>query len=111
VERAGDTALTSAARHFLERLTTIEGEIYQIRNQSSKDKLAFPIKINDRLTGLRSNLEQGDGRPPAGYETVFRELSQELDVELGRLGELVRSELPRLNRLIADRGLDPVRAP
>jgi hypothetical protein len=111
LDQANDVELTKTARPFFDQLTAIEGEIYQIRNQSSKDKIAFPIKVNDRLTGLRSSLEQGDGRPPAAYEKVFRELSRELEVYLARLAELLRNELPRLNRLIEKRGLEPVRAP
>jgi hypothetical protein len=87
----------------------VEGELYQVRNQSPKDKIAFPIRLNDRLTGLRSNLETGDGAPPAAYERVFGELSAELATHLGRLNALLTHELPALNRLLAARGLEPVR--
>jgi hypothetical protein len=64
-----------------------------VQNQSPKDKIAFPIKLNDRLTGLRSNLEQGDGAPPASYQQVFNELKAELDAHLARLRRLLQRNI------------------
>jgi hypothetical protein len=81
---------------------------YQVKNQSPKDKIAFPIKLNDRLTGLRSNLEWGDGAPPAAYERVFRELSAELDTQLARLRILRERVLAALNKRLVAGALLPV---
>jgi hypothetical protein len=61
------------------------------------------------LTGLRANLEQGDGAPPAAYSRVFRELSAELASQIVRLSALLNGDLARLNRLLIARGLEPVR--
>lgn len=90
--RASDGSDGATARRALalaDSLRTVEAELYQVKNQSSKDKIAFPIKLNDRLTGLRSNLERGDGAPPAAYYKVFRELSAELDALLEKLTSLL----------------------
>jgi hypothetical protein len=70
---------------LLDKLAPIESELYQTRNQSPKDKIAFPIRLNNRLSGLFGNLERGDGRPTPSYYKVFEELSSELDLQLGRL--------------------------
>jgi photosystem II stability/assembly factor-like uncharacterized protein len=76
---------------LLETLASIESEIYQVRNQSPKDKIAFPIRLNNRLTGLYGNLERGDARPTRAYYRVFDELSTELDVQLKRLNAALTS--------------------
>ena len=87
---------------MLASLRAVEEALYQVKNQSPKDKIAYPIRLNDRLTGLRSNLESGDGAPTAGHHRVFESLSQELAGELERLRRIVEEEIPRLERLITE---------
>jgi photosystem II stability/assembly factor-like uncharacterized protein len=91
-------------------LRAVESELYQVRNQSPKDKIAFPIKLNDRLAGLRTNLERGDGPPPESYTRVFSELSQELDVQLARLRVLLERDLAALNTRLVGAGLPVIDA-
>ena len=100
-----DAGLRDEVSGFAARIETVAGELYQLRNQSPKDKIAFPIKLNDRLTGLRSHLERGDGTPLDAYQTVFNELSAELDIQLGILRRVLDDDLPRLNRRLEAAGL------
>lgn len=97
--------LAKAVMALVDSMRAIERELYQVRNQSPKDKIAFPIKLNDRLTGLRSNLERGDGAPPAAYERVFRELSAELEAQLARLRVLRERDLAAINKRLVAAGL------
>ena len=105
VNEIQDDALRDAATGFAAGIEAVAGELYQLRNQSPKDKIAFPIKLNDRLTGLRSHLERGDGTPLDAYRAVFNELSAELDAQLGILRRLLDDDLPRLNRRLETAGL------
>jgi photosystem II stability/assembly factor-like uncharacterized protein len=73
---------SGASPSLLAKLGPIESELYQVKNASPKDKIAFPIRLNNRLSGLFGNLERGDARPTRGYYRVFDELSHELDVQL-----------------------------
>ena len=91
-----------AAEAVLRDLASVEGELYQVKNRSPKDKIAYAIKLNDRLTGLRGLLEGGDERPTAAHLHVFEELSRQLETQLARLRRLVDEDLPRLERLISD---------
>ncbi len=85
-ERRGALGRSVADTSALVRaISTIEAELYQVRNQSPKDKIAFPIKLNDRLTGLRGIVESGDARPTSAQYRIFGELRRELDVLLLRL--------------------------
>jgi hypothetical protein len=104
-ERLGGVAAgahRAAADTVLRELAAVEGELYQVRNRSAKDKIAYPIKLNDRLTGLRALVENGDERPTAAQLRVFVELSRQLDVQLQRLRRIEDEAIPRLLRLIAD---------
>ena len=74
-----------------ERLTAVEAKLYQIKNQSPKDKIAFPIQLNDRLAGLLFNIQRADGRSNRAHYQVFEELSGELDGYLFEL-EVVERE-------------------
>jgi photosystem II stability/assembly factor-like uncharacterized protein len=103
-----DSGLHRAAQAFIDQIGVVEGELYQVRNQSPKDKIAFPIKLNDRLTGLRSRLERGDAAPTEAYRRVFEELSAQLAVQLRLLEQALDEELPHLNEQLADAGLPTV---
>ena len=100
-----DSVLRQLGESFLEKILAVAGELYQLKNRSPKDKIAFPIRLNDRLTGLRSRLERGDGAPPAAYIRVFEELSAELSIQLRLLERLLNEDLPHLNEELERRQL------
>jgi photosystem II stability/assembly factor-like uncharacterized protein len=70
---------------LLDSLSSVESALYQVRNQSPKDKIAFPIRLNNRLSGLLGNLERGDGMPTRAYYKVFDELAVELNTQMHRM--------------------------
>jgi len=105
LSKTDDRKLRKTAKKFVERISTVEKELYQVKNQSPKDKIAFPIKLNDRLTGLRSHLERGDGPPTKGYYQVFEELSAKLTIQLQALKRILQEDIPRLNKELKRLGL------
>ncbi len=105
LSKTADRNLRKTAKLFVERISAVEKELYQVKNQSPKDKIAFPIKLNDRLTGLRSHMERGDGPPTEAYFQVFEELSAELTIHLQALERILRESLPRLNKELERLGL------
>lgn len=78
------------ARELVAALSAIEGELYQVKNQSPKDKIALPIRLNDRLAGLLALIQMGDGPPTAAASSVATQLIGELDAHLTRLEPLIR---------------------
>ncbi len=97
LSKTGDKKIGKTAKDFVARISAVEKELYQVRNQSPKDKIAFPTKLNNRLSGLRANLEDGDSAPTKGYYEVYERLSKELKVHLNKLDGLLKQDLPRLN--------------
>jgi hypothetical protein len=89
---------------FVMKLSAIEEELYQVKNQSGQDPLNFPIKLNNRLASLRRSVENGDAKPTDGAYKVFKELSGELDQHLGKLDQTLISDLSKINTLLKKAG-------
>jgi photosystem II stability/assembly factor-like uncharacterized protein len=109
-DKAGDKTITEAGDALARKLSEVEEDVYQVRNQSSQDPLNFPIKLNNQMAALRRSIETGDGRPTDQSYVVFRELSAQLDKLHGRLNETIKLDLSRFNKLLDERRLDPIRA-
>ena len=107
--RASDQALKAAAQTLTDKLTDVEGEIYQYRNRSSQDPLNYPIRLNNKLAALQGIVESGDYKPTDQSYAVFKDLSSRLDQQLARLDALVRTELTALNKILAAQKLELVR--
>ena len=109
-DKAKQQPITEAGEAIARKLSEVEEEIYQVRNRSGQDPLNFPIKLNNQIAALRRSIETGDGKPTAGSYVVFKELSERLDVQLRRLTEIVKTDLPRLNQLLGENKLEAVSA-
>jgi photosystem II stability/assembly factor-like uncharacterized protein len=102
-ERTGktsDASLKQAGTTLADKLTEVEGEIYQHRNRSNQDPLNYPIRLNNKLAALQGVVEGGDYKPTAQSYTVFKNLSGRLDTQLARLETLVGSDLAAFNKLL-----------
>ncbi|UWX54179.1 hypothetical protein NYZ99_14395 [Maribacter litopenaei] len=93
---------------FMEKLSGIEEELYQVKNQSGQDPLNFPIKLNNRLASLRRSVESGEAKPTDGAYKVFEELSAELKVHLDNLDKILSDNKPKVDKLLVEKGLSPL---
>jgi photosystem II stability/assembly factor-like uncharacterized protein len=100
-----DAALKASLDKFRDALTAVEEEVYQVRNRSGQDPLNFPIKLNNKLAALERVVETGDGKPIAGSYTVFKELSDLLAAQKGKLDAALKTDLPAVNKMLGDKGL------
>jgi photosystem II stability/assembly factor-like uncharacterized protein len=108
---AADKKIMAAGEALVAKLTDIEGEIYQYRNQSSQDPLNYPIKLNNKLAALLGVVESADARPTAQSYDVFKDLSARLDAQIARLDGVLKTDVPALNKLLASRKLEPITIP
>jgi hypothetical protein len=104
----GSRRLASDIARLDSAITGVESTLYQIRNSSPKDKIAFPIKVNDRLTGLRAQVDDGYARPTVAQEQIFRELAAEVDASLAKLSTVYGQELARVNAALRQARLPEV---
>jgi photosystem II stability/assembly factor-like uncharacterized protein len=107
--KAGSADIKTAGQALTDKLTAVEGEIYQHRLRSGQDPLNFPIRLNNKLAALQGTVESGDYRPTDQALAVFKELSGRLDRELARLDGLVKTDLAAFNTLLEGAGLAVVK--
>jgi hypothetical protein len=108
MQKANDAKIKAAGEALTEKLTSVEGEIYQYRNRSGQDPLNFPIKLNNKLAALQGIVEAGDYRPTDQSYAVFKDLSAQLDAQFAKLDALVKVDLAAFNAMLARKKLPPV---
>jgi hypothetical protein len=94
----------SAAAPLVARISVIETDLYQVKNQSSQDPLNFPIKLNNKIASLASTVASANGRPTAPSYASFNALSAQLDTQLVALKTVLATELPKLNAMLRAAG-------
>jgi hypothetical protein len=103
-----DARLKSSGEALTRKLSAVEEEIYQVRNQSGQDPLNFPIKINNRLASLLRAVTTGDGKPIGNARPIFGDLTAELKVQTDRLQQVLAADLPAFNQEAKRLTLDAV---
>ena len=91
-----------------ERLSGVESQIYQVKNQSNQDPLNYPIMLNNKIAALLNLVEGSEARPTDQSYTVFEDLSTQLGGELEQMNLVITQDLARLNELLRELGLDPI---
>jgi photosystem II stability/assembly factor-like uncharacterized protein len=102
------SATLLAARSLNDKLSAVEGEIYQVKNRSSQDPLNFPIKLNNKIAALQGVIESADARPTDQSRDVFKMLSDKLDAQLGKMDAIIKTDLPKLVTLLQKQKLEAV---
>ena len=93
---------------LLATITPIEEALYQTKNESPQDPLNYPIRLNDKLTGLMSTVDVGDARPTSSAVAVKSELSAAIVAELDQLDVVWNENVPALNSRIQSMDIDLV---
>lgn len=90
-------ALRSRADDVLERMGTIERALYQTQNRSRQDPLNFPIRLNDKLAGLRGSVSLGDYAPTAQAVELRAVLEAQIAEQLNAWKTIASDDLPALD--------------
>jgi len=100
-------AFSNAGNALAAKLSAVEGEIYQVKNQSSQDPLNYPIRLNNKIAALSGVVGGAPARPTSQSYTVFTDLSSQLDRQLSAMrGALI--VLPSINAELKADGLPPI---
>lgn len=108
MEQSDNGELATLGAQVNTRLGGVEGEIYQVRNESNQDPLNFPIKLNNKIAALLGGVEGAESRPTDQAYDVFEKLTVELDGQLEQLTIIIQQDVQRLNELLRSLGLDPI---
>ncbi|MFL5607395.1 MAG: WD40/YVTN/BNR-like repeat-containing protein [Gemmatimonadaceae bacterium] len=85
-------------------LASVEDSVYQTKNRSGQDPLNYPIRLNNKIAALSGVASSAEAKPTEQTTTVYRSLSSQLDVQLGRMKRALDSSLPRINNVLKAAG-------
>ena len=94
--------LKQLADSLSKKLTVIEEALYQTKSKSGQDVLNFPIRLNDKISGLYDVAASGYNPPSKQVKEAFAELAGQADIQLNALQKLVAEDLTTLNKKIND---------
>lgn len=100
--------LTDMAKSILDEMKKIEETLYQTKNRSGQDPLNFPIRLNDKLSGLASEAEGSDYKPTEQVKAVYKEIAGKIDVQLASLNRIFNDQIPKFNELVKQKQISAV---
>jgi hypothetical protein len=95
-------AVVTAGKQIKQKLSTIEGELLQVKAKKQLDTLDNPIKLSGKLAELAGTVASADAVPTRQAHEVFKELSARLAAQMQQLRELIATDVDAFNRLIRD---------
>lgn len=87
------------------QLTAIEETLYQTKAKSGQDVLNYPIRLNDKLSGVFDVASSGNFAPSRQVRDVYTELASQIDVQLAKLRTIKEKDVPAFNELIRQKSL------
>lgn len=103
--------LPALADSAVARLTRIENDLVQTKNESGQDPLNYPPKLDNQLAYLYGYVGFSDGSPTAGAVARYADLVAELDSYLEALDEVLAGPVADFNELLRARGAPAVIVP
>lgn len=93
------------ADSITKRLTGIEETLYQTKSKSGQDVLNYPIRLNDKLSGVFDAANSGIMAPSKQSKDVFAVLTAQCDDQLNKLKKIMEEDVVKFNQLIRDKAL------
>ncbi|MEP7338701.1 MAG: glycosyl hydrolase [Acidobacteriota bacterium] len=100
--------IVDAAKELSAKLTAIEEELYQTKNQSSQDPLNYPIRLNNKLAALGGSVAGADAAPTDQAYQVYDDLTGRINAQLEKLKQVMASDVPAFNKLVRDQNVPAV---
>ena len=105
------SGLERSADALAQKLTAIENDLMQPKNQADQDVENFPTKIDNQLAYVYGLAGEMDARPTDGQAERFRDLQEELSAVRGRLRAILETEIPAFNETAKAAGAAPLMPP
>jgi hypothetical protein len=111
--------LLAAADSLTIRLTAVDEDLRQVKNQSPQDPLRYPPKLDMQYLALYAYVTGVDnysfggpeGRPVQGAYARFEDLNVEWRALRDRLQAILETDLPNFNRTLQEEGVPGVVVP
>ena len=100
--------LTALADSIASRLTAVEEQLMQTKNESRQDPLNFPIRLNNKIAALAGVVSRSNGRPTTQGYDVFDDLYGQIQAQLSEFTEIMETDVPAFNQLVRDQDIPAV---
>ena len=100
--------IVDAGNALTRKLTEVEEALYQTKNQSSQDPLNFPIRLNNKLAALLGVVARSETPPNDQSSEVYNELSGQIDAQLQKLSQIMKTDVPAFNQLVKDQNIPAI---
>ncbi len=105
IDLKNNKEIKQAADTINKQITTIEEALYQTKSKSGQDVLNFPIRLNDKISGLYDVAASGYNPPSKQVIEAFADLSGQADEQLNKLKKIISDDLNSFNKLIHEKQL------
>ncbi|MBL0233373.1 MAG: glycosyl hydrolase [Chitinophagaceae bacterium] len=95
----------SMADSINKKMTVIEETLYQTKSKSGQDPLNYPIRLNDKLSGVFGAANSGITAPSKQVKEVYQELATQCDVQINAMKKIQEDDLVKFNQLIREKAL------
>lgn len=102
-------ALKQQSDSLTAHLTAIEEVLHQTKAKSGQDVLNYPIRIDDKLSGVFDMAASGNMAPSRQAREVYAELSKQADAQLDALKKIRAEELKAFNAAIREQALPVIK--
>jgi photosystem II stability/assembly factor-like uncharacterized protein len=87
------------------QMTAIEETLHQTKAKSGQDVLNFPIRLDDKISGLYDFASSGNAAPAKQVKEAFTELGGQAEVQLNKLKKIMDEDLEKFNAMIREKAL------
>ncbi len=87
------------------QMTAIEEALHQTKAKSGQDVLNYPIRLDDKISGLYDFAASGNSAPAKQVKEAFAELGGQADLQLNKLKKIMDEDLAKFNAMIREKAL------
>ncbi len=91
-----------------EKLTAVEEELFQTKNEAGQDPLNFPPMLDNQIAALYGYILSTYDRPNAGAMERSDDLRAALGIHLDALEQIIDTEVAEFNRQLREKGVPGV---
>ncbi|MFM8710215.1 MAG: hypothetical protein ACKOC7_02970, partial [Sphingomonadales bacterium] len=97
--------LSKLSDSLVKAITLIEEKLHQTKAKSGQDVLNYPIRLDDKLSGVFDMASSGNMAPPKQARDVYAVLAEQTEAATRQLKQLLDEGIGAFNTMVKEKGL------
>jgi len=97
--------LSKLSDSLVKAITLIEERLHQTKAKSGQDVLNYPIRLDDKLSGVFDMASSGNMAPPKQARDVYAVLAEQTEIATRQLKQLLEDGIRSFNAMVKEKGL------